>query len=315
MTTSQTTHEIRHPLAEGFAPAWASAWGQDDHAPWAAVEVKGVEQRLRWLPPGRFQMGSPDDEPRRFDDEGPQHEVNLSTGFWMFETACTQELWEAVMGDNPSEFSSPTRPVEQVSWDDCQEFIGKLNKELSGIQFGLPREAQWEYACRAGTDTALYNGPIEIFGERNAPELDPITWYGGNSGIDFDLETGYGTSDWEETQYEFDVAGTHPVKKKQPNAWGLYDILGNVWEWCHDWYSDDYYNDSPSNDPLGPPSRALRVVRGGNWGSKARYVRCAFRYYHAPDGRSSDLGFRCVAFSPSLPVADGSGSEPSAEQG
>jgi len=81
MTTSQTTHEIRHPLAEGFAPAWASAWGQDDHAPWAAVEVKGVEQRLRWLPPGRFQMGSPDDEPRRFDDEGPQHEVNLSTGF------------------------------------------------------------------------------------------------------------------------------------------------------------------------------------------------------------------------------------------
>ncbi len=146
-----------HPLSRGYAPAWASAWGQDEYGPWCAFRLGAVEQCLRWIPPGTFFMGSPHENPERFDREEPQHQVRLSHGFWLFDTLCTQGLWATVMGENPSHFQGAQRPVENVSWDECQVFIGKLHDQIPGLGLGLPTEAQWEYACRAGTQGARYD--------------------------------------------------------------------------------------------------------------------------------------------------------------
>ncbi|MBF0371645.1 MAG: formylglycine-generating enzyme family protein, partial [Magnetococcales bacterium] len=188
-------------------PSWADAMGRDRHGLWGEFVVGEARQKLRWIPPGRFTMGSPEDEPGRFDREGPRHEVVIGQGYWLFDTPCTQALWQAVMGENPSKFQTPDRPVEQVSWDDVQEFINRINERVSGLELTLPSESQWEYACRAGSTTALYSGAIEILGERNAPALDPIAWYGGNSGVDFDLDNGWDSSDWSEKQYPHEKAG------------------------------------------------------------------------------------------------------------
>jgi formylglycine-generating enzyme required for sulfatase activity len=229
MTTALASQHERHPLASGFPPPWASSWGQDRHAPWVAFSVGAVSQRLRWIPPGRFLMGSPEGEEGRFENEGPQCEVTITPGFWIFDTPCTQELWEAVMSVNPSYFRSPTRPVEQVSWDDCQVFVQRLNTRIDGLVLLLPTEAQWEYACRAGTTTATYAGDLKILGQHNAPVLDAIAWYGGNCGVGFELENGFDTTNWREKQHEFTRGGTRPVGLKEPNAWGLHEMLGNVW--------------------------------------------------------------------------------------
>ncbi|MCP3883121.1 MAG: formylglycine-generating enzyme family protein, partial [Sulfitobacter sp.] len=182
MTTTNVIDTSWHPLSDGYAPEWASEWGQDRFGVFIAFTLDDVTQRLRWIPPGRFQMGSPDGEPGRWSAEGPRHQVTLTEGFWLFDTPCTQALWEAVMGENPSRFKGPDRPVEQVSWDDAQGFIERINTRIPGLNLLMPREAQWEHACRAGTETALYTGAIKIIGEHNAPALDPIAWYGGNSG-------------------------------------------------------------------------------------------------------------------------------------
>lgn len=139
-------------------PAWASDWGYDKFGMWAEIAVGDVRQRLRRIPSGQFLMGSPEDEHGRWDDEGPQHEVTLTQGYWLFDTPCTQALWLAVMGENPGRFQAPDRPVENVSWDDVQTFLSRLNKRLPGLDLDLPSEAQWEYACRAGTGTARYGG-------------------------------------------------------------------------------------------------------------------------------------------------------------
>ena len=227
-------------------------------------------------------MGSPDDEEGRDSDEGPRHEVTIGSGFWMFDTPCTQSLWEALMGKNPSEFQSRDRPVENVSWKDCQEFLRRLNAKV-GLSLSLPSEAQWEYACRAGTTEATYAGPLEIKGVNNAPILDAIAWYGGNSGIDFELSNGYDASAWSEKQFEFDRAGTHPVGKKRANPWGLYDMLGNVWEWCEDVWVDDYREESRA--AASDPASAPRVIRGGSWVDDARHVRAAYRDRSEPSHR------------------------------
>ena len=246
-------------------------YGQDEYGAW--LEYGGVVQRMRWVPAGQFLMGSPENEPGRWDDEGPQHIVKFSRGYWLFDTPVTQALWQAVMGDNPSEYKSPDRPVERVSWEDCQEFIKKINKEIPGLELSLPSEAQWEYACRAGSGDALYTGPIEILDEHNAPALDVVAWYGGNS-----------------------QEGTRPVKKKQPNSWGLYDMLGNVWEWTADaWHKN--YNGAPANGDIWDetePGVGRRVIRGGSWGSGARLCRCACRSWNYPVDRSGYIGFRCA---------------------
>jgi len=162
------------------------------------------------------------------------------------------------------------------------------------LDLRLPTEAQWEYACRAGTDTATWYGDLEILGQDNAPILDEIAWYSGNSGVDFDyfdLTEGFDSSAWKEKQYPHVAAGTREVKLKRPNPWGLYDMLGNVWEWCLDFWADSY-PEGPRTDPMGPESGAERVVRGGSWDVIARRMRAAYRAGPLPGARLHDLGFR-----------------------
>ncbi|WP_413207865.1 formylglycine-generating enzyme family protein [Rhodospirillum sp. A1_3_36] len=273
---------------------WASAVGRDRFGLWSELTVEGVTQRLRWCPPGRFLMGSPAEEPGRYDDEGPQTDICISEGFWLFDTPVTQALYETVMGNNPSKFRSPLRPVEQVSWEDAQAFLTRLNGEISGLSLTLPSEAQWEYACRAGTREATYAGPMIIEGEHNAPILEDIAWYGGNSGVGFELANGVDSSDWDKKAHDHQSAGTRLVKGKRPNPWGLYDMLGNVWEWCADLWSGGY----GGADPFGKPrlesgkGERHRVVRGGSWDDPARSCRSAIRDWFLPDFRYFNLGFR-----------------------
>jgi formylglycine-generating enzyme required for sulfatase activity len=280
-------------------PDWADTIGRDEFGVFVTIVVpalrgRPVVQRLRWIPPGQFMMGSPDDEPGRWDNEGPRHQVTIGDGFWLFDTPCTQALWRAVMGRNPSEFKSSARPVETVGFDDVQRFLVRLNQRLPGLDLVLPSEAQWEYACRAGTETATYAGPMVIPGDNNAPVLDKIAWYGGNSGVGFDLKIGEDSSGWPDKQYPHTRAGTRAVATKAPNPWGLYDMLGNVWEWCAD-YGHGNYDGAPDDGSawLDPgEGEAVRVVRGGSWNVVARYVRAACRSRYDPAFRCNALGFR-----------------------
>ena len=254
------------PAEPADKPAWASAFGRDEYGVWADLSIRNgwrrpVVQRLRLIPAGRFTMGSPEDEEGRFPDEGPQHEVAIREPFWLFDTPCTQALWQAVMGNNPSHFKGPARPVEQVSFDDIAGFLTKLNGSVPGLNLALPSEAQWEYACRAGRKSPRYH-----------EDLQRIAWFRANSGGE-----------------------THDVKGKVPNRWGLYDMLGNVWEWCADGWHDSY-DDAPSDGAAWSPSGAAsRVIRGGRWYDNARRVRAAYRNERVPSGRSGNVGFRCVA--------------------
>ena len=285
--------DFGHPLVSGCAPSWASAWGQDRYGVWVEISVDKVVQRLRWIPPGRFMMGSPESEAGRWGHEGPQHPVIISRGFWLFDKPVTQALWQSVMGSNPSKFKSPLRPVESVSWNDANEFIKALNGRIQGLNLMLPTEAQWEYACRANTETSTYNGELEIVGEKNGPLLDEMGWYSGNSGVDFDLEKGKDSRGWPQKQYDHGRAGTREVALKRPNGWGLYDMLGNVWEWC--WDGQRGYEDKKEVEPLGSLDvGVMRVVRGGSWFDDARFVRAAFRYAYVPGNRFGNLGFRCA---------------------
>ncbi len=215
-----------------------------------------------WVPAGTFVMGSPEGEAGRDDDER-QRAVTISQGFWLGKYEVTQGEWEAVMGSNPSYFveCGARCPVEWVSWEEVQEFIWKLNAKESGSGYAyrLPSEAEWEYAARAGTTGARYG------------ELDEIAWYGGNSGPEPE---------------------THPVGEKRPNAWGLHDMLGNVWEWTADWYGA--YPSGAVTDPAGPRTGSSRVNRGGSWGSLARNVRSAYRGNPSPGHRAYLIGCRLV---------------------
>jgi formylglycine-generating enzyme required for sulfatase activity len=306
-------------LAQFTRPAWARRLWQDRFGLAAEFAVSGVPFVLRWIPPGRFLMGSPEEEPGRWtkdNREGPQHEVTISRGFWLGETPVTQGQWRAVvestqrdqprsrlltetrapLNPSPSYFRGPPElPVEQVTWDDCRNFCEHFSDLLrDGPGFGLPTEAQWEYACRAGTSTALYTGPLTILGENHGPELDPIAWYGGNSGRELEVENPFDSSGWPEKQYLDSSAGTHRVKLKRPNAWGLYDTLGNVDEWCADAWGD--YSAESQIDPFRDgPEDAPRVVRGGSWGTLARSCRAAFRLVGLPGCRIRGQGFRLAA--------------------
>ncbi len=271
-----------HPLDQGCPPAWATGWGEDRYGIFVEFTVGGAVQRMRWIEPGEFQMGSPEDEPGRWENEGPRHLERIGEGFWLADTPCTQAVWAGVMAET-SRFQSPDLPVVQVAWEDCQEFCRRLAVPTGESGWRLPTEAEWEYACRAGTDEATYAGPIEIEGERNAPVLDRIAWYGGNSGVGYDLAEGVDSSDWTEKQYEHRRAGSRRVKTKAPNPWGLYDMLGNVYEWCEDSWSDRYGAETGGT---------TRVVRGGSWFSLALFCRAAFRSRDDPSYRDDVLGFR-----------------------
>ena len=285
-------------------PPWATRFGWDRCGLFADCEVAGAIFPLRWIPPGEFTMGSPEDEPGRWSDEGPQHCVTIEQGFWLGETPVTQAQYAALTGQRPSffEHAGNQAPVEQVSWQDCREFCQELTKALRRESppaqtapepdeaFRLPTEAEWEYACRAGTTTALYTGPLTIKADYDGPELDPIAWYGGNSGVDY--EGGYDSSGWKGKQYEHTHAGTHTVGQKAPNPWGLYDMLGNVWEWCEDVWRE--YEAAPADSDTRGDEGRLRVLRGGCWAFLARGCRCAYRLYWEPGLRGQSLGFRLV---------------------
>ncbi|MFO0606122.1 MAG: formylglycine-generating enzyme family protein [Polyangiales bacterium] len=283
--------------------SWASAAGRDAYGLWAEVTVGEVRFRMRWVPPGRFVMGSPKGEAGRWEDE-VQHEVVLTHGYWLGETPVTQALWEVVMRSNPSHFVSADRPVEQVRWQECVEFLRALNGRVAGLGARLPTEAEWERACRAGATTATWVGDLEIYGESNAPVLDGLAWYGGNSGRGFELKNGADISNRREKQYPDTRAGTHPVGQKAANPLGFYDLLGNVWEWCSDWYRA--YDVAPSIDPTGPELGTRRVLRGGSWSRQARNVRAATRNSYDPGYRYDYLGFRLArSQSVLMPVGEG----------
>jgi formylglycine-generating enzyme required for sulfatase activity len=207
------------------------------------------------IPAGEFLMGSENGD----SNERPIHRVWISRDFEMGKYPVTQAQWEAVMGSNPSHFNGADRPVEKVSWNDVQRFIDKLNQWDSKYQYRLPTEAEWEYACRAGS-TGDYAG-----------DLEAMAWYFDKSGD-----------------------GTHPVGQKQPNAWGLYDMHGNVWEWVQDWYDSGYYAQSPAADPQGPTSGSHQVLRGGGWDGYAQNCRSAARDSGSPADRYGSLGLRLV---------------------
>ena len=223
------------------------------------LTFNGVRYDMLSIPAGEFQMGSNSSE--AYPDQKPVHTVQISRSFWLGKTEVTQGLWQAVMGSNPSSFKKgDTYPVDTVSWDDCQAFIQKLNQLVGGNPFRLPTEAEWEYACRAGT-TGDYYGPI-----------DAISWYESNSG-----------------------GSSHPVGQKQANAFGFYDMAGNVWEWCQDWFGA--YSSANQTDPTGPATGTDRVGRGGSWGRSARLGGSAYRDFDIPGSSYYYFGFRLAASS------------------
>ncbi|MBI9087566.1 MAG: SUMF1/EgtB/PvdO family nonheme iron enzyme, partial [Desulfobacterales bacterium] len=255
--------------------------------PGGGAFTNAIGQSFAYIPPGTFTLGSPTDELGRSSNE-TQHQVTLTNGFYLMTTEVTQGQWRAVMGTSPSYFSNcgDDCPVEYVSWNDCKAFITALNALEGTDKYRLPTEAEWEYAARAGSTTALANGGITVTDGSYDPNLDAMGWYGYNSCVSY---TGcYNTGgSWSGCG----CAGTHPVGGKQPNAWGLYDMHGNVWEWCEDWYGETYPSGSVTN-PTGPATGSYRVPRGGSWLYYAQYCRSAYRYNYTPTGRYGNIGLR-----------------------
>ncbi len=226
--------------------------------------INSMDMKFVLIKPGSLTMGSAVNEPGRKNDE-TKHSITLSKTFFIQTTEVTQEQWQKVMGDNPSHFSGCGKncPVERVSWDDIQTFINKLNKVEKTTKYRLPTEAEWEFSCRAGSVTNRF------FDGDDIADLGIYAWHDGNS-----------------------AAQTHPVAQKKPNTWGIYDMLGNVWEWCHDWYAS--YPSSNETDPKGPLNGSERVFRGGAWNLAPRGIRCAVHGYISPENRLRLIGFRLV---------------------
>ena len=222
------------------------------------LRVGNVVYNMKRVDGSTFTMGATAEMSELWANEKPPHKVTLSS-YSIGETEVTQALWQAVMGNNPSYFKGNDLPVDQVSWDNCQTFINKLNN-LTGRRFRLPTEAEWEFAARGGnwSNHTKYSG---------SSSLDEVAWYGGNSGDK-----------------------THPVKTKKPNELGLYDMAGNVREWCQDWFGS--YSSSSQYNPTGPGSGSYRVYRGGGWHSTAGDCRSLIRYGYTPDVRCDNLGLR-----------------------
>ena len=226
------------------------------------IPVKnGISIEMVKVEAGSFNMGATPEMENPYDSEKPVHRVTLTNNYYIGKYEVTQALWQAVMGSNPSNFKGDDLPVEKVSWNDCQDFISKLNA-MTGKRFRLPSEAEWEYAARGGKKSRGYQ-------YSGSNTLGDVAWYEGNSG-----------------------PKTHAVGTKQPNELGIYDMTGNVYEWCQDWYGS--YSSSPQTNPIGAVSGSRRVIRGGFWLSSASYCRSSYRYNYAPDGRYGDIGLRLV---------------------
>lgn len=233
--------------------------------------TNSLGMKFVWIPPGNFVMGSPKDEKER-DNNETQHKVTLTKGFYMGVYTVTQEEWQAVMGKNPSHFKGEKNlPVEKVSWEDCQEFIKKL-REKDKKPYRLPTEAEWEYACRAGTTTPFHFGETISTDQAN---YDGNQTYGnGKKGV-----------------YR---KKTTPVGSFPANAWGLHDMHGNVWQWCQDWLGD--YPQKDVVDPQGPDAGQSRVLRGGSWFNSPLFCRSAFRAGYGPGFSGSNDGLRVCFF-------------------
>ena len=222
------------------------------------VSLDDIMRNMVYVEGGTFTMGATSEQKKPDDDEKPTHRVSLSS-FYIGKYEVTQALWKAVMGSNPSRFEGDNLPVERVSWNDCQTFLRKLNA-MTGKNFRLPTEAEWEFSARGGNLSRGYQ-------YSGSKKIDDVAWYRNNSG-----------------------SKTHNVGTKAPNELGIYDMSGNVWEWCQDWYGD-YHGYSQTN-PTGPSSGANRVYRGGSWGSGAWLCRVAFRDNYTPGSRGNGLGLR-----------------------
>jgi formylglycine-generating enzyme required for sulfatase activity/serine/threonine protein kinase len=236
------------PASNGAVTAPAVTSSAESKQPIVNVNPKDG-QRYIWIPPGTFTMGCSPGDDECSSDERPPHPVTIAKGFWMGETAVTQEAYQRVMGTNPSNFKGPKLPVERINWNEAQAYCHAVAERL-------PSEAEWEYAARAGSTGMRYG------------DIDQIAWYGGNSG---------GT--------------THAVGQKQANAWGLFDMLGNVWQWTSDWYADQL--PGASVEPAGPASRQYRALRGGSWNDYPWYLRVSNRNRYVPGYRSNNIGVRC----------------------
>ncbi len=256
------------PFDADQARAHQEAWA--DHLGLPVETTNDVGMVFVLIPPGEFMMGSLESEPLARASEMPQRLARITRALYLGKHPVTQAQWVAVMGRNPSYFRGGARPVESVSWFDCQEFLRRLNTRANQNDdrvFRLPTEAEWEYACRAGSTTRF------SFGD-DVADLGRFAWHGGNSG-----------------------GRTWPVGMKRPNAWALHDMHGNVWEWCHDWFDRFHYGDAPVEDPMGPDTGRRRVLRGGSWsyGGYPYYLRSAARYLGEPEHRRLELdGFRVV---------------------
>jgi formylglycine-generating enzyme required for sulfatase activity len=226
--------------------------------PTSQVSSDPFEGQMVFVQGGSFMMGNNDGS----DDEKPKHQVTLSD-FYIGKFQVTQAQWKTIMGNNPSYFIGNDLPVEQVSWNDVQEFIKKLN-EKTGHKYRLPTESEWEYAARGGQNARGY----QYAGGDN---IDEVAWYGFNSDNK-----------------------THPVGQKKANELGLYYLSGNVREWCADWYGSDYYKNSPKNNPTGPVNGSVRVLRGGSWNNYAVLCRVSYRSVSTPDSRNNGVGFRLL---------------------
>jgi formylglycine-generating enzyme len=230
-----------------------------------------------WIGAGTFTMGCSPGDNECFDDEKPAHTVTISKGFWIGQTLVTQAAYRRVIGAGPSRFKGEQLPVETVSWNEAQGYCRRVGMRL-------PTEAEWEYAARAGSTGPRYG------------DLEAIAWYSGNSGPQPIDGSALFRSDPKNYENNLIAAGnqTHIVGRKQPNAWKLYDMLGNVWEWTADWFDKEYYTHSETRDPTGPSNGTYRALGGGAWDDDARNTRVSNRYWLAPDTRAFYTGFRCV---------------------
>ena len=277
--TSMLTAKLEKPKAEQKAAVSASE--TISSASNQVITVGNVSFTMVRVDGGTFTMGATSEQGSdAHSDEKPVHQVTLSP-YYIGETEVTQALWEAVMGSNPSNFKGSNRPVEQVSWDDCQEFIRKLNQK-TGRKFRLPTEAEWEFAARGGSNARGY----KYSGSNN---LKDVAWFRDNSS----KETHDGKTKQADELGLFDMSGkeTHDVKTKQANELGLYDMSGNVWEWCQDWYAKEYPSSAQLN-PTGPSSGSVRVYRGGSCYLDAGYCRVSERNIAKPSRRNADYGLR-----------------------
>ena len=261
-TTTTTTTKPKPPKPKpprGTSPTLGTAANRQKPLEYVTVTVNGVSFRMVRVEGGTFMMGATNEQGSdAYDDEKPAHQVTLST-FSIGETEVTQELWQAVMGSNPSKFKGSKRPVEMVSWEDCQTFISKLN-QLTGRSFRLPTEAEWEYAARGGNRSNGYK-------YAGSNSIGDVAWYIDNSS-----------------------STTDDVGTKRANELGLYDMAGNVYEWCSDWFGS--YSSGAQTNPCGASSGSYRVLRGGSWNSGACFCRVSYRINIMPKDFGNHLGLR-----------------------